>query len=263
MQLAPRIAEVEANLRMAAGAIADAAAGGADVVVLPELVTSGYVFDGADEARAAALHRDEPAFDTWARAAGKSLVVAGFCEIDADGLLYNSAIVIADGRTLACYRKTHLWDREKLIFTPGDEPPPVLYTRHGVVSVMLCYDLEFPELTRMVALRGAELIVAPVNWPAARTPPGERCGELITAMSTARINRVTVAVCDRSGVERGQSWAQATAIIGADGWVIAETGPATGAAVADVDLGRNRDKALTEHVDLFGDRRTDLYLEDR
>ena len=64
-----------------------------------------------------------------------------------------------------------------------------------------------------VAVAGAEMILAPVNWPQFPRPAGEHPGEVITAMSTARLNRVAVAVCDRAGVERGQSWTGGTVIV--------------------------------------------------
>ena len=259
VQLAPALGEVAANTTMAASAIADAVAIGADIVVLPELVTSGYMFSDVDEARDAALPAAEATFTPWLLAAAEAVVVAGFCELGGDGAVYNSAAVIEGGSLIATYRKTHLWDREKLIFTPGNRLPPVLNTRHGVVAVMICYDLEFPEVTRRVAVDGAELIVAPVNWPSAARPRGERCGELITAMSAARTNRVALAICDRTGEERGAAFAESTAIISADGWVVAETGPGLGMAVADIDMAASRDKRLTDHVDVLGDRRLDLY----
>ena len=126
---------------------------------------------------------------------------------------------------LAHYRKTHLWDREKLIFTPGDALPPVVKTEHGDIAMMVCFDVEFGELTRRVALDGAELIAAPVNWPLFPRPDGERPGEVITAMSTARTNKIAVACCDRAGVERGQQWTEGSAIVDPDGWVVASAGP--------------------------------------
>lgn len=167
--------------------------------------------------------------------------------------------MIDGGEVAGHYRKTHLWDREKRLFTPGDRLPQVLATRYGAVAVMVCYDLEFPEVTRAVAVQGAELIVAPVNWPDAPRPPGERAGEVITAMSAARTNRVAIAVCDRTGEERGQRWAQGTVIINADGWVVAEAGAGIGTAIAEVDLSASRDKTLGEHVHVLTDRRLDLY----
>ncbi len=258
-QLDPVLGDLDANTELVGTAIAQAVAAGADIVVLPELSTSGYMFADTDEARAVALPPSDARFAKWADAVGDSLAVFGFCELGDDGLLYNSAAAVDSGGVSAVYRKTHLWDREKLIFTPGYELPPVLATRHGAIAVMVCYDLEFGELTRYVAVGGAELIVAPVNWPLFPRPQGEHPGEVITAMSTARTNRVAVAACDRAGVERGQEWTGGTAIVDQDGWVVASVGSGVGMAVADVDLTLSHDKRLTEHVDLLADRRLDLY----
>lgn len=255
----PRLGDLAANAEAIEAQIRDAVTGGADVIVLPELATSGYMFADADEARAAALAPTDPTFAKWSAAAGDSIVVGGFCERGDDDLLYNSAVMVDADGVVACYRKTHLWDREKLIFTPGDALPPVVKTKHGAIAVMVCYDLEFGELTRRVALDRAELIAAPVNWPLFPRPEGEHPGEVITAMSTARTNKVAIACCDRAGVERGQPWTEGTAIIDPDGWVVAAAGPGTAVAIADVDLAATHDKTLTELVDLFADRRIDLY----
>ena len=258
-QLDPVLGDLPGNEARISAAISDAVSAGADVVVLPELATSGYMFADAAEARVAALAEDSPQFARWCALLGDSIAVLGFCELGTDGGLYNSAAVLQAGGVTSVYRKTHLWDREKLIFTPGEQLPPVLETRHGVLAVMVCYDLEFAELTRLVAVAGAEMIVAPVNWPQFPRPAGEHPGEVITAMSTARLNRVAVAVCDRAGVERGQSWTGGTVIVDPDGWIAADAGPGVGTAVADIDLARTQDKKLTEHVDLLADRRLDLY----
>jgi predicted amidohydrolase len=258
-QIAPAIGDLAGNAAMIEAQIRDAVNVGADVIVLPELATSGYVFNDADEARAAALAPADAAFTKWSAAAANSVVVGGFCEIGDDGNLYNSAVMVDANGVLAHYRKTHLWDREKLIFTRGDALPPVVKTKHGDIAVMVCYDIEFAELTRPVAVDGAQLIAAPVNWPLFPRPEGEHPGEVITAMSTARTNRVAVACCDRAGVERGQAWTEGSVIIDPNGWVAASAGPGTAVAIADIDLDLARDKMLTEHVDLLGDRRVDLY----
>ena len=258
-QIAPTIADLAANSALVEAQITAAVAAGVDVIVLPELATSGYMFADADEARSVALTPASPEFAKWAAAAGDAVVIGGFCELGDDGLLYNSAVAVTADGVIGHYRKTHLWDREKLIFTPGDTLPPVIKTQHGVLAVMVCYDLEFGELTRRVAVQGAELIVAPVNWPLFPRPEGERPGEVITAMSTARTNRIAVAACDRSGVERGQPWTAGSAIIDPDGWVVATAGPDAGMAIADIDLSLTHDKSLTEHVHLLADRRLDLY----
>jgi 5-aminopentanamidase len=258
-QIDPTIGDLAANAALIEAQIREAVEVGADVIVLPELATSGYMFADADEARATALTPTAPVFTKWSAAVGDSIVISGFCELGDDGRLYNSAVMLDAGGVVASYRKTHLWDREKLIFTPGDALPPVVKTNHGAIAVMVCYDLEFGEVTRHAALDRAELIAAPVNWPLFPRPQGEHPGEVITAMSTARINKVAIACCDRAGVERGQQWTEGTAIIDPDGWIVASAGPGTAMAVADVDLAATHDKTLTELVDLFGDRRVDLY----
>jgi 5-aminopentanamidase len=258
-QIEPKIGELAANFAMIEAQIRDAVQAGADVIVLPELATSGYMFADSDEARAVALTPTDPAFGKWSAAAGNSIVIGGFCELGDDAKLYNSAVMVDAEGVIAHYRKTHLWDREKLIFTPGDALPPVVKTKHGDIAVMVCYDIEFAELTRPVAVGGAQLIAAPVNWPLFPRPEGEHPGEVITAMSTARTNRVAVACCDRAGVERGQAWTEGSAIVDPNGWIAASAGPGLAIAIADVDLDLARDKMLTEHVDLFADRRLDLY----
>jgi predicted amidohydrolase len=258
-QLAPRIADLGANRRLALAAIEAAVQDGADVVVLPELVTSGYMFDSAQEAASVAIGRDDPLFDEWAAVAGAgdAVVVAGFCERGEDGI-YNSAAVLDGAGIIGVYRKAHLWDRETLHFRPGTSPPRVFETRAGRIGVLVCYDLEFPEMSRILALAGAELIAVPTNWPLVERPDGERPPEVTIAMAQARVNRVFIACCDRTGTERGQRWTAGTTIVDEGGWVLAAQ-PGQGPARAEVDLARARDKALTERADVMRDRRPELY----
>jgi predicted amidohydrolase len=259
-QLAPRVGEREANAALARGAIADAVAAGADLVVLPELITSGYMFRSAQEAAELAIAPDDPLFEAWAAEAsrGGAVVIGGFPERGEDGAVYNSAAVVDGDGVVGVYRKTHLWDRERLWFSPGAAPPRVFETAHGRIGVLVCYDLEFPEMPRRLALAGAELIAVPTNWPLVGRPEGERVPEVTIAMAAARVNRVFVACCDRAGAERGQQWNQGSAIIDLDGWVLdsrADLGPVS----AEVDLVRARDKRLGGLADAFADRRPELY----
>ncbi len=258
-QLAPRVGELGPNCELSVLAVRDAVARGADVVVLPELVTSGYMFSSREEAGSMAITPDHELFAYWAgAAAGRAVVVGGFCEEGADGLLYNSAAVVDRSGVLAVYRKVHLWDREKLVFEPGSEPPPVIDTAVGRIGVLICYDLEFAEMTRMLALAGAELVAVPTNWPLVARPHGERPPEVVIAMAAARTNRMFIACADRTGTERGQEWTAGTSVIDHAGWVLATPGE-DGSALADVDLAQARSKTLTELADLLGDRRPELY----
>ena len=250
-QLAPAVGALASNRALALAAIDAAADAGAHVVVLPELITSGYVFEDAAEARSLAEPADGP-----------TLVIAGgFAELGADGRLYNSAALVDPGGVRAVYRKVHLWDREPEFFTPGDAPPPVVDTPHGRIGLIVCYDLEFPEWTRAAALRGAELLCVPTNWPREPRPDGERPMEVMRAMVAAATNRIAVAACDRCGVERGVEWVAGSVIAAPDGWLLA--GPPAAAEpvllVADVDLAVARDKSLGPRNDVLGDRRPALY----
>jgi predicted amidohydrolase len=263
-QFGPVLGDVAANRDAAARAVREAAAAGAALVVLPELSDSGYVFTGPDEARGLATPAaDSPTLAQWQRLAAEHgcAVVGGFCELGPDGLLYNSAALVDGSGTRAVYRKAHLWDREKLVFTPGTARPPVVDLPSGRVAVMVCYDLEFPEWARLAALDGADLIAAPVNWPAAPCPAGERPAEVVKAQADASVNGVYVVVADRCGRERGVDWISGSVIIGPDGYPLA--GPVLAdrpeLLVADCDLAAARDKRINEHNDLLGDRRPELY----
>ena len=259
-QLAPVIGDLAANRELARAAIAEAVSDGADVVVLPELITSGYVFESVEEAAALAIGSDHEILSEWAAAAADADIVlaAGFCELGADARVYNSVALVDASGLRGVYRKLHLWDREKLFFTPGTDPPPVIDTRVGRVAVIICYDLEFPELTRSVALAGAQLLLVPTNWPLVPRPDGERPPEAMIAMAAARVNRMAIACADRVGTERGQEWTGGTSIIGVDGWMAAES-RSPGLVAADVDLAAALDKRLTDHADVFADRRPELY----
>lgn len=260
-QLDPPVGDPAQCRALALEACAAAGALGADVCVLPELVTSGYVFASGDEAAAAALRADAPELAAWGRALGRpgGVVVGGFCERGSDGHLYDSAAVVGAGGVLAVYRKLHLWDREQLVFAAGGAPPPVVATPAGRIAPLVCYDLEFPELVRSVALRGAEMLAVPTSWPLVERPAGERPPEVLAAMVGARTNRVAIACCDRRGVERGQAFTAGTAIVDEQGWVVAEAGSAT-TACADLDLSRSRDKAIGPRNDAFADRRPEHYV---
>jgi predicted amidohydrolase len=263
-QLGLAVGEPEVNRKAGAEAVAEAAAAGARLVVLPELSDSGYVFASADEARGLAAPADDS--DTlrqWAALAREHglVIVGGFCELGQDGQLYNSAALVDGSGVRAVYRKAHLWDTEKRVFVAGNAPPPVVETELGRVGVMICYDLEFPEWVRRAALDGADLVAAPVNWPAVVAPPGERPTEVIKAQAAAATNGVFVAVADRCRAERGVSWISGSVIVGPDGYPLA--GPVLDdqptLLLAPADLAQARDKQLAGDNNLLGDRRPELY----
>ena len=261
-QLSIDIDDPAGNARAVVTAVDAAVAQGAELVVLPELVTSGYVFADLAEARAKAEPVDGPTVRLLAELSERHQVVlvAGFCERSEGERPYNSVAVLDRGELAAVYRKTHLWGTEKLVFDVGSELAPVVATSVGRVAPMICYDLEFPEMVRDVALRGAQIVVAPSNWPSNSPPPGERAPEVVKAQASAAVNRVFVVVCDRWGSERGVDWIGGSLICDVEGYPVA--GPAQGGEVlllADLDLARADDKVVGPYNQAFTDRRPDLY----
>jgi predicted amidohydrolase len=256
------LGDVDGNIARIAAATRAAAAGGARIIVLPELATSGYVFASREEAAAASIRADDPRLAALSSAVPAACVlVVGFAE-HAVTRLHSSAAVIGSAGILHVYRKTHLWGEESRFFDPGDVPPPVVDTPAGRLGVAICYDAEFPEVPRTLALAGAELLVLPVNWPLVPRPAGERPPEILLAMAAARASKLPIAIADRVGQERGVPWTDGSAVIGADGWLrTAEPGSGrrTGLAQAPLDLQASRDKRLGDRNDLIADRRPSLY----
>lgn len=262
-QLAPVLGDLAGNVRRAVAAVSDAAARGARIVVLPELVTTGYVFASAEEARDLAEPaggRSVAAFQVEA-ARHDLVVVGGFAELGSDGAVYNSAFVVDPTGVRAVYRKVHLWDQEARWFRPGDQPPPLVDTQYGRVTTLVCYDLEFPEWTRTAALTGADLICAPTNWPSSPRPAGERPAEVVRLQATASVERVFIAACDRVGVERGTAWVGGSAIVGPDGYplALADGTDTAQTLLATCELAQARDKSTSAVNDVVRDRRPELY----
>jgi predicted amidohydrolase len=258
------VGDLAGNRAAVTAAVTEAAAAGAELIVLPELSDSGYVFSGPEEARGlAAPAASSPALALWRELAAQhgTVIAGGFCELGPDGRLYNSAALVDGSGVRAVYRKVHLWDAEKLVFTPGDEPPPVVRLPFGRVGLMICYDLEFPEWVRLPALGGADLIAAPVNWPVFPRPAAERPADVVRVQADAGVNHVFIAVADRCAAERGVAWVGGTAIVGPDGYPLAGPVVADSAAVltADCDLASAADKRISDRNDVLADRRPGLY----
>ncbi len=263
-QVELEVGSAEHNRQACLESVERAARDGAEVIVLPELANSGYVFSERAEVRALAEPLDGPTVTALAALAAhhRIVVVSGLCEADAAAQMpRNSAVVIDEGGLRAVYRKAHLWGREPEFFLPGDQPPAVLDTRFGRIATMVCYDLEFPEWVRTAALEGARLLCVPTNWPAESRPTGERSMEVVRAQAAASVNRMFIACSDRARTERGLVWVNGTVIVGPDGYPL--VGPVyddrTVTITARVALEQAEDKAIGPHNDVFADRRSELY----
>lgn len=265
VQMAPRVGDKAANVARSLELIGQAAAGGARLVVLPELTSSGYAFSSREEAFALAESATEgAAVLAWSEAARRLGIhlVAGFAERDGDRL-YNSAAVFGSRGLLGTYRKLHLWNDEHLFFEPGDHGLPVFHTEIGRLAAIICYDGWFPEVYRALALKGVDLVAVPTNWV---PMPGQEAHQTAMAnvltMAAAHSNGLTVACASRIGAERGQLFIGQSIVVGSDGWPLA--GPASPAneevLLARVNLLRLRQgRRLNAFNDVLRDRRSDVY----
>lgn len=266
-QLSPSIADPQANREIAEHAIREAIGAKAQIIILPELATTGYHLSPA-EAVALSEEPNGASIASWVStlAGSDAIVVGGFCERGSDGRIYNSAAMVSSDGVMAVYRKTHLWGQEHRLFSAGTELPKATETPWGPVGMAICYDLFFPELTRGLALQGALLLAVPTNSPSGESRAQgamaacDGIGHAV-ARTTAYLNRVYVAVSDRHGDERGHSWTARSSIVDPEGLFLAgPVGYERSMLVADCDLTIANQKQWdgTEN-NAFADRRPELY----
>ena len=275
-QFQPVLGDLDANRRQVERQAAEAA--GVDLLVFPELASSGYAFASREEAMAAA----EPARDgPFARLLvelarrHRMFLVAGLCEKDGERL-YNTAILAGPDGVRGLYRKAHLFWDEKDIFEPGDTGLPVFdlvasdlaaggleASRLGPgrgdwscrVGILICFDWQFPEAWRVLALKGADVVCHPSNL----VLPGlaQRAVPL-----HAMMNRVFVILANRYGTERHLSFTGESLLISPRGEELARAPSAADAILtAEIDPAAARDKRVTPRNDLIADRRPELYGE--
>jgi N-carbamoylputrescine amidase len=256
----------ETNRRRSLERAGEAFAAGADVVVLPELVVSGYALDPA-RLREVAEEIDGATVEAWLKVADAAggYVVGGLCERDGERL-YNTAVLVGDGRLLLHYRKLHLFASEKDTLTPGDRGLPVVQTRLGVLGICVCYDLRFVETMRILALQGAALVCVPTAWvtgfDAVRHDADGMPPQAHGAVLQANLNQVFVACASQVG--RPDEFDLLGGSLIADPYGRMLCGPLSGTeeelAVAELDLaaaGAAQDRG--GGVQPRSDRRTDVY----
>ena len=267
IQMQPVFGDIAGNVARSLTLIEEAAARGASLVVLPELVNSGYVFRSRAEAFSLAEPvPGGPSTDAWAAVAAQHslIIVAGICERDGDRL-YNSAVVVGPRGHIGTFRKVHLWNEEALYFESGNLGFPVFETPLGRIGVGICYDIWFPETFRLCALQGADIVCVPTNWvPIPGQEDGREAMANILAKAAAHSNSLFIACADRVGTERGQPFEGQSLIVSYTGWPVA--GPASRdneeLVFARVDLGEARRKRNWNAFNqVLRDRRTDVYGE--
>ncbi|HEY5999482.1 MAG TPA: nitrilase-related carbon-nitrogen hydrolase [bacterium] len=245
----PALAEGEcaANWRAARAALERAGATGADLVVLPEMWLTGYAYRRLPEL----AERTPESLGRVGALAKKYgyFVVGSWAERDGAGRLANTACIVGpDGRVCARYRKVHLFGpmREDRHFVAG-RAACVAELEIGVVGLALCYDLRFPEQARKMALRGAELLVYPSQWPEVRL------GHFHTLLAARAIeNQLFTVGVNRAGRSVSVQFGGGSAVVGPRGEVLAQLGPEEGFAEVEIDL--DEIAATREQITYLADR---------
>ncbi|MCS4249931.1 nitrilase family protein [Pseudomonas sp. BIGb0164] len=256
-----------ANLRQCLALATEAANGGATLIVLPELSNCGYFFtsrqDAFDHAEAVPSGRSVQAWIEFA-SLHRVYLAAGLNE--RDGMqLFNTSVLIGPNGFIGKYRKAHLWNLEKLWFTPGDTGFPVFDTPIGRIGMLICWDIWFPEVARILSQQGADIICSLNNWVWTPPPLFDEAGKCMASyltMTAAHVNNVFIAAASRIGEERDSRYLGCSLIAGTNGWPIGKVASANRQEIlfADIDLSHARSAPIWNSLnDLQRDRRIDLY----
>ncbi|MBX3269223.1 MAG: N-carbamoylputrescine amidase [Sandaracinaceae bacterium] len=256
----------ELNVARVVGHIRDAAELGARIVLPPELFHGPYFPSGHDEAHFAwAEPADNPTLRRFCALAKELDVVIPYSFFERAGQAYYNSLAMIDatGEVLGVYRKAHIPEgpgyHEKFFFRPGDTPITVWDTRHGRIGVGICWDQWFPELARVLSLRGAEILLYPTAI-GSEPRSGERTKEpwQRVMVGHAVANSIPVAAANRIGDEGKLVFYGASFLCDPRGNLLGELGPdESGVLVHAFDR-----VALAERRASWGffrDRRPDLY----
>jgi predicted amidohydrolase len=236
----------------------------ADLYVLPELSNSGYAFTTKEEARQFSESLENGSSVQTLQSfceKRKCAMVAGLAEkAGSDERIFNSAVSIDNGRILGVYRKTHLFYREKLWFEAGDTGFKVFeLEKFGCrIGPIICFDWFFPEASREVAVKGADIICHPSNLV---LPGKAQLGMMVRAFE----NRVFVITANRVGIEKRSKddnfhFTGKSQIISPKMEKLASARANESVAkVARLNLELSRDKKVTSMNNIFEDRRLEFY----
>lgn len=271
--------DADANLSVIEQRVAEAAAAGAELVLLQELHNGAYF---CQHESAAEFDRAEaipgPSTERLSALAAKNSVVlvASLFERRAAGLYHNTAVIFEkDGSLLGKYRKMHIPDDpgfyEKFYFTPGDLGFNPIASSVGKIGVLVCWDQWYPEAARLMALAGAELLVYPtaIGWDPDDTSDErerQRQAWMLSHRGHAVANGIPVLSCNRTGFEPSpigasgiRFWGSSHAL-GAQGEILAEAGTDTPEILyATLDLARS--EQVRRMWPFLRDRRIDAYAD--
>ena len=262
-QMEPRLMKLDENVNRILGAAREAAGKGAQLVVFPECTLTGYVFNSREEAMTCAETIPGPSTGTIASLCRELDLYVAFGLLEKDnGRLFNAAALVGPNGVIGDYRKNHLpFQGVDRFVDPGNRPFQVHHTGIGNIGLLICYDIVFPESSRIMTLLGADIIVLSTNFPKG---PGERVSRYVIN-ARAFENKVHLVSCSRVGAERGSSFCGLSKIVSCSGDTLAEASlDGEEMIYGEVNLESARRKRIVFspgewEVDQIHDRRPELY----
>lgn len=256
-QFAPKFGEVETNLSKIVSALRNAEA---DIIVLPELAFTGYFFQ--DRSELASLAEDPAKSPTVSSLIALCrdrdfFLVTGFAE-KSDDKIFNSALLVGSDGVLHTYRKLHLFNTEKEYFDPGDTPIETIELCGAKIGIMVCFDWIFPEVARVLALQGADLLCHPSNLVLTYCQQAMLTRCLENSVFAVTANRFGSDIRPRGTLTfTGQSQMAAP-----DGELVYRAKPGEEELyIAEIDVRKARDKWMTQRNELLEDRRPEYYSD--
>jgi len=241
VQMDIKIGDNAGNLKRVLERLDEAAASGAELIVFPECAISGYCFRSLEEAFSSSEWTYGPSVEALSvRCTALGVTgVFGLLEGTRDHY-YNSAIIATPNGETAIYRKTHLPTLGVDRFLRPGNALKVYPAPFGMLGVLICYDIRFPEAARSLGLLGADVIALPTNWPVG----AESSPEFITR-ARAWENRVWIIAANRVGVERGRRFIGRSQILSPTGQILVEAGAEEEIILyANLDLTLSRQKRI-------------------
>ncbi len=230
-----------------------------DVIVLPELANSGYLYPTSEDLRPYTEKNDGsgPFLHSLMELANaaNALIITGYAE-NAGKNLYNAAAAISSDGVIQNYRKTHLYADEKGLFNPGDTGFQTFDWHDIKIGMMICFDWFFPESARTLALQGAQIIAHPANlvMPYCQNAMVTRALE----------NHVFTVTANRTGEEQlGEKhlhFTGASQITDPKGRILFRSGDESLRVHTEIiDPQKANDKHISHRNHIFDDRRPDMY----
>lgn len=245
----------------ASNLIDEAAKSGARIILLPELYAVPFVQPEPDQAYFRHAEPLDGPSNTMAadasRRHGTTVVSSVFEAGSPPGVYFNTSCTYVNGGLRSVYRKSHLpfsnGFPEKFYFRPGDAEPQVVDTGETVMGSIICYERHFPELSRIVALKGASVLCVPV---ASASAPMKEVFQL-ELRAHAVFNSMFVVCANRHGREGAKDYFGLSAVYGPDGEVLAQATGGDAVVLANADL--NRVLRTRESRPFLRDRRPEIY----